>query len=72
MGAERIQPGQVWIADLYGREVRVLVVGAHSGSPETWICEKLSTKQGIHTGPHILLNRKDFVRLESPGSEVLG
>lgn len=72
MGKSRIQPGQVWLADLYGRESRVLVIASHHEVPEVWICEKLIAKEGHGAGPHILVNKKDFVKLEGSADEAGG
>ena len=67
-----IQPGQVWVADLYGRKVRVLVIASHSEVPETWICEKLATGERTGTGPHLTLNERAFLRREIPIEKTSG
>jgi len=60
MGTQRIRPGQVWVVDVYGREVRVLVISSHTQVPDTWICEDLQT------GQHLLVSTGNFIRPENP------
>ena len=70
MGDIPIRSGQVWVANLYGHETRVLVIGTYGEIHQTWICEKLMTGQGFGTGPHVTLNEKAFLRPDSLAEEV--
>ena len=69
MGENRIEPGQVWRADLGGHETRVFVVSPHSAVPEVWVCERLGTDQGLGKGMHVLVASNEFTKLERPVSE---
>jgi hypothetical protein len=66
MGEKRIEPGEVWVADLCGHESRVLVISSHREVPELWVCERLTTSQGIGKGMHILVASTEFTKLEGP------
>ncbi len=68
MGEKRIEPGQVWRAEVGGHVSRVFVVSPHSEAPDVWVCEKLGTGQGLGKGMHILVTNAEFTKLERPGS----
>ncbi|NQT11372.1 MAG: hypothetical protein HQ582_01400 [Planctomycetes bacterium] len=70
MGEKRIEPGQVWRADLCGHESRVLVISSHREVPELWVCERLTANQGIGKGMHILVASKEFTELERSTDEA--
>ena len=67
MDEKRIEPGQVWRADLGGQEARVFVVSPHAEALDVWVCERLGTGHGLGKGMHILVARADFKKLERPG-----
>ncbi len=64
MDEMRISSGQVWVAVLHGHETRMLVIATGGEIPDTWICEKLSAEYNAGTGPHVMVRKGDFVRLE--------
>ncbi|HIQ23417.1 MAG TPA: hypothetical protein EYH34_19515 [Planctomycetes bacterium] len=65
MGADRIEAGQIWEADLYGQKVRVQVIAAHSEFPGTWICERLEDHRPPGSGLHLLVNQRDLRTLRT-------
>lgn len=56
-----IRPGQVWLADVYGRETRVLVIASRAENPRTWLCERVA-KGEDGPGPQFILRQKAFLR----------
>ncbi len=69
MSEKRIEPGEVWLADLCGHESRVRVISSHREVPELWVCERLTTQQGISEGMHILVASAEFTKLEREANE---